>query len=167
MGRVFLRPLEYLLISGACICAAYFAARYARTHDLGEGKPDGSVWKPTVAGSAIGIAAMWIGINAFLVYPQSAYGHGDSNATSESSVKADEHAKADSHGKTAEHAKSDEHAAKADEHAAGLGPWLAENHNIAELIAYFFGTVIASLVACLVPRGPLPVDYGLAPAATH
>ena len=175
MGRLFLRPLEYLLISGAAICAAYCAARYARANDMGEGKPDGSVWKPTVMGSAVGVAAMWIGINALLVYPQSAYPHGESgthaavdHSKSGAHLATDDHGKKDDHAKAADHGNKDEHAAApAEKHAAGIGPWLAENHNIAELIAYFFGTIVASLVACLVPRGPLPQDFGLALAAAH
>jgi hypothetical protein len=154
LAGIVYRPLEFLIISSACVVAAFYGAWYARAHDEGEGLAGGPTALPTLVGSVAGTAVMWILVVTLLHYPASIaggseHGHGGHEVATAShehstSVPHEEHASAPK----AEHA---EPAAAAPAWAA----WFAANSTIADLLVYFGGTIVAAGVACVVPRRPL------------
>jgi hypothetical protein len=179
LAGIVYRPLEVLIISSACVVAAFYGAWYARAHDEGEGLAGGPTALPTMVGSAAGAVVLWSLVFALLVYPASVAGgaeHGghDAAAANHEYGKAtphDEHAKAAPHDEHGEAASHEEHASapKAEHTELTTAPpawaaWFAANSTIADLLVYFGGTIVAAGVACVVPRKPLtPPSHVAAP----
>jgi hypothetical protein len=150
VARVIYTPLEIIILTSTCLVAAYFASLYGKAHDQGDGKGEGTLLLPTLIGTAAGAVVLWLMFSILVARPAAAHpkhhpAHPETPHTSPD-VAA-------SHGSQAPVSPPRDTAAH-DEHAPqDWSAWLAENSNIAELVAYMLGTLVAAAGGVIAPRG--------------
>jgi hypothetical protein len=146
VARMIYTPFEIILLTSTCLVAAYMASLYGRAHDAGEGKGGGSLFLPTLIGTAAGAVVLWALFSVLVAQPAAAH--------------PEEHAKpsnaplppsAYDHGsqpplpatKDVDH---DDHKTK------DWSGWLADHRHPAQLTAYILGTLAAAIAGVLAPR---------------
>lgn len=159
VAKIFYTPLEIIILTSTCLVAAFFASLYAKAHDLGEGRGEGTLLLPTMIGTAAGAVVLWLLFSVLVAKPAAAH---PTHAPAHPETPHTPPDVAASHGSQAPasppraEAVHDEHAPK------DWSAWLAENSNVAELVAYMLGTLVAAAAGVLAPRGTARTS----PAAT-
>ena len=147
VARMIYTPFEIILLTSTCLVAAYMASLYGRAHDAGDGKGGGSLFLPTMIGTAAGAVVLWALFSVLVAQPAAAHPEEHakpSNAPLPPSVH-DHGSQPPSHAtKDVDH---DDHKPK------DWSGWLAENVHPAELTAFILGTLAAAVAGVLAPRG--------------
>jgi hypothetical protein len=147
---VLFNIVEILILTSTCLVAAYFASLYGRTQDEGDGKPGGTLFLPTLIGTAAGAVVLWLLFSVLVAKPAAA--HPTHAPAKPETPHTPSDAAAAAHGSQAPTSPPREEAVH-DEHAPqDWSAWLAENSNVAELVAYLLGTITAAAVGVLAPR---------------
>jgi hypothetical protein len=150
VARIFYTPLEIIILTSTCLVAACFASLFGRAYDRGDGRGEGTLLLPTMIGTAAGAVVLWLLFSVLVAKPAAAH---PTHAPAHPETPHTPPDVAASHGSQAPASPPRAEAAH-DEHAPkDWSAWLAENSNVAELVAYMLGTLIAAAVGVLAPRG--------------
>lgn len=148
-SNYFYNFIEVVILTSTCLVAAYFAVLYGRSQDEGDGKPGGTLLLPTLIGTAAGAVVLWLLFSVLVAKPAAAHpqhppAHPETPHTPPDASAA--------HGSQAP-ASPPRAEAIHDEHAPqDWSVWLAENSNIAQLVSYLLGTIVAAAAGVLAPR---------------